>query len=88
MGLESYKRKKLRWIQWFTPVILATWEAELRRITVWGQCGQKVHETFISTIGGHSSVHKLGGSQSSWEGQKVKLYVQNNQSKNKGLVEQ
>jgi hypothetical protein len=31
--------------QWFTPVILATQEAEIRRIMVQGQPGQIVHET-------------------------------------------
>jgi hypothetical protein len=32
-------------VQWFKLVILATWEAEVGRITVWGQSGQKVHKT-------------------------------------------
>jgi hypothetical protein len=36
------------WEQWLTPVILATREAEIRRIMVWGQPGQKVHKTPIS----------------------------------------
>jgi hypothetical protein len=31
--------------QLHTPVILATWKAEIRRITVPGQSGQTVHET-------------------------------------------
>jgi hypothetical protein len=31
--------------QWFTPVILATQEAEIRRIMVQSQPGQKVHKT-------------------------------------------
>jgi hypothetical protein len=30
---------------WLTPVILATWEAEIRRIAVRGQTRQKVQET-------------------------------------------
>jgi hypothetical protein len=30
---------------WFTPVILATQEAEMRRIAVWSQAGQIAHET-------------------------------------------
>jgi hypothetical protein len=30
---------------WLTPVILGTWEAEIRRIMVPGQPGQIVHET-------------------------------------------
>jgi hypothetical protein len=29
---------------WLTPVILAIWEAEIRRITVRSQPGQTVHE--------------------------------------------
>jgi hypothetical protein len=31
--------------QWLKPVILATWEAEIRMITVRGQPELKVHET-------------------------------------------
>jgi hypothetical protein len=30
---------------WLTPVILATQEAEIRRIKIWSQPGQTVHET-------------------------------------------
>jgi hypothetical protein len=30
---------------WFTPVILTTWEAEMRRLLVLGQPRQKVSET-------------------------------------------
>jgi hypothetical protein len=36
--------------QWLTPVILATWEAEIRRITVQGQSRQIVCKTPISKI--------------------------------------
>jgi hypothetical protein len=36
--------------RWFTPVILATWEAEIRRITVRGHPGQIVQETPISKV--------------------------------------
>jgi hypothetical protein len=32
------------------PVILVTWEAEIRRITVWGQSGEIICETPISKI--------------------------------------
>jgi hypothetical protein len=35
---------------WFTFVILATWEAEIERIMVWGQCLEIVHKTHISKI--------------------------------------
>jgi hypothetical protein len=34
--------------QWFTAIILATWEAEIGRITVQSQPVQIVHETPIS----------------------------------------
>jgi hypothetical protein len=36
--------------QWFTHVILATWEAEIGRIKVQGQPGQIIPETPISKI--------------------------------------
>jgi hypothetical protein len=34
--------------QWLTPVILATWEAEIRRITVQSHSKQIVHKTPVS----------------------------------------
>jgi hypothetical protein len=34
---------------WFTPVIQATWEVEIRKIEVWGLPGQKVGKTPILT---------------------------------------
>jgi hypothetical protein len=39
------KKKSVCLAQWLMPVILATWEAEIRRIAVQGQLGQIVHET-------------------------------------------
>jgi hypothetical protein len=30
------------WVWWLTPVILATWEAEVRMIMVWDQCHKKL----------------------------------------------
>jgi hypothetical protein len=29
------------WVQWLTPVIPATWEAEVGKIMDWGEFGQK-----------------------------------------------
>jgi hypothetical protein len=37
-------RKKEAWHQWLMPVILASQEAEIRRITLWSQPKQIVHE--------------------------------------------
>jgi hypothetical protein len=36
--------------QWLTPVILATWEAVIRRIALPGQSGEIVHEIPFSKI--------------------------------------
>jgi hypothetical protein len=44
---DSYSQAEYKWL---TPVILATWEAEIRRMVVQGQSGQIVHETPISKI--------------------------------------
>jgi hypothetical protein len=35
---------------WLTPIIQATWEAEIRNITVPSQHRQKVHETFSQSV--------------------------------------
>jgi hypothetical protein len=40
-----YKDLKLGWMKWLTSVIPAIREAEIQRITVWGQSEQKVSET-------------------------------------------
>lgn len=34
---------------WYMPVVAATWEAEISRIAVQGQPGQKANKTLIST---------------------------------------
>jgi hypothetical protein len=47
--------KHMAWHLWLTPVILATQEAEIRRITVQSQAGQIVHETLP-----RKSPHKKG----------------------------
>jgi hypothetical protein len=52
-GCLPYKPCGLRYVtkclwaghQWFMPIILATWEYEIGRVMVWGQCRQTVHET-------------------------------------------
>jgi hypothetical protein len=43
--------KECEWAEfwWLTPVILATWEAEIRRIMLWGQPGEKGSQDPIST---------------------------------------
>jgi hypothetical protein len=33
------------WAWWFKPVVLATWEVEIKRIMVGGQPGKKINET-------------------------------------------
>jgi hypothetical protein len=40
------------------PVILATWEAEIRRIVVWGQLGQIVHEILSQKKEKNKTKHK------------------------------
>jgi hypothetical protein len=42
------------------PVILATQETEIRRITVWSQSGQKVHKT-VSKKKTHHNLKRAGG---------------------------
>jgi hypothetical protein len=44
------KKKSVKPGAWLTPVIPATWEAEIRRITVQGQPKQIVLKTPISKI--------------------------------------
>jgi hypothetical protein len=45
------KKEVVAQIQCLKPVILATWKADIKRIMVLGQQGQKVHEIPISTNG-------------------------------------
>jgi hypothetical protein len=43
-----YKKNTAAGLQRLTPIILAAWEAEIRRITVQGQPGQTVYKTKIT----------------------------------------
>jgi hypothetical protein len=44
----SHKRPKPAGYWWFTPLILAVWEAEIGRIMIQGQSRQIVHENLSS----------------------------------------
>jgi hypothetical protein len=48
INLKKYLKNISTMCQWLMPVILATWEVEIRRITVPGQPPQIVHKTPIS----------------------------------------
>jgi hypothetical protein len=77
-------------VQWLTSVILTPLEAEVRRIMVQGQSGQKVWET-LSQLTAHMVAcachpnYIEGWDQEdhgpSWIGQKARPYLKNNQSK-------
>jgi hypothetical protein len=75
--------------QWFIPIILATLEAEIRRIIVSGQLRQKSSDLNGKKLGTvahtcHPSEfekHKIGDSWSRLAWAKTRSYVQNNQSK-------
>jgi hypothetical protein len=56
-GLFVAIRTKASWLVWLKPLILATWEAEIRRISVQGHHGQKVHKTPPQPIIGHGGAH-------------------------------
>jgi hypothetical protein len=42
---------------WLTSIILATWEAEIRRTELQSYWGQKVHEIPSQVIAGHIHMH-------------------------------
>jgi hypothetical protein len=50
--------KNVHWAgrQWLTPVILATWEVQIRRIRVQGQFRQRVHESPSQPMSGHDGL--------------------------------
>jgi hypothetical protein len=76
---------------WDTPVTSATQEAEIGKIMIPGQPGQKVHETLfqqkklgVVVCAFHLSYrgkHKIGGLCPGPPGQKARPYLQNSQSK-------
>jgi hypothetical protein len=45
---KKKKKKAMAGCRWLVPVILATWEAEIRRIAAEGQPRQILHKTLIS----------------------------------------
>jgi hypothetical protein len=51
-GLCDSLKKILAGCQWLEPVTLATWEAEIGRITTQGQPRQIVHETPLQNKNG------------------------------------
>jgi hypothetical protein len=77
--------------QLLTPVILAIWEAEIRRITFQTQSGKKVSKTTFQPLLGAVACschprddkrHKTEeDSGPGWPRQKVMPYLQNNESK-------
>jgi hypothetical protein len=49
-ALGSWAPVAHAWHWWLTPIILATQEAGIRRITVWSQPGKIVHKTLSRKI--------------------------------------
>jgi hypothetical protein len=63
-----------------------TWEAEIRRIAVWRQCGQRVQETSFQSVAGCGDAHLLShlGREAQIWGQprhKARPYPKNNHCK-------
>jgi hypothetical protein len=88
-----YKRLQFPMGCWLNLEILATWEAEIGRITVQGQLGKKVHMTPYRLIkpgcgDTHLSSqlfgkHKQEDHSPDWPEQKVRPNFKNNESKKK-----
>jgi hypothetical protein len=66
---------------WLIPIILVIWKAEIGRITVQGQPGQKkVYETLSQQIAERSDMHLSSQHHGpGGPGQKARLYIKNNQ---------
>jgi hypothetical protein len=64
--------------QWLTSIILATQEAEIRRIVVQSQSGQTVHETLSQK---HPS--QVGGGRGCWSGSRCRSEYHQKKKKKK-----
>jgi hypothetical protein len=60
-GAGSFKIQQLAWHQWLKPIILATWEAEIRRITIRSQPGQIAHKTLCQKKKENHHKNRAGG---------------------------
>jgi hypothetical protein len=75
---DPIKNSKSFWAGcwWLTPIILATQEAEIRRISVWSQPGQIVHRTLS-----RKNLHKkMAGGVAQGAGLEFKLLYYKNKS--------
>jgi hypothetical protein len=67
-SVEFPKRFKISQVQWLTPMILATWEAEMGRIAVQGQPRQIVHKIPTQPIArGGDRHHPSDDRKHKWE---------------------
>jgi hypothetical protein len=69
-SLKKRKKKTFAGCQWLTPLILATQEAEIRRITIQSQPRQIVHKTLSGKNPSH--IKKRAGGVASGVGPKFK----------------